>query len=63
MFLNFLVDNGFIKQWHEFKTEHNLHESFYFQRLQLIESIPQRRKISSKKTMKMLLILSFMTII
>ena len=35
-------DNGSIKQWHEFKREHNLHESFYFQWLQLIEYIPQR---------------------
>ena len=32
-------DNGSIKQWHEFKIEPNLHESFYFQRLQLIVTI------------------------
>ena len=37
-------DNGSIKQWHEFKREHNLHESFYFQWLQLIDSILQRWK-------------------
>ena len=35
-------DNGSIKQWHDFKREHNLHESFYFQWLQLIDSIPQK---------------------
>ena len=35
-------DNGFIKKWHEFKKQHNLHENFYFQWLQLIDSIPQR---------------------
>ena len=37
-------DNGSIKQWHEFKTEHNLDESFCFQWLQLIDSVPHRRK-------------------
>ena len=42
-------DNGSIKQWHEFKREHNLHESFYFQWLQLIDSIPQRCKIIIKE--------------
>ena len=42
-------DNGSIKQWHEFKREHNLHESFYFQWLQLIDSIPQRWKIIIKE--------------
>ena len=41
-------DNGPIKQWHEFNREHNLHESFYFQWLQLIDSIPQRWKIIIK---------------
>ena len=41
--------NGSIKQWHEFKREHNLHESFYFQWLQLIDSIPQRWKIIIKE--------------
>ena len=35
-------DNGCIKQWHEFNREQNLDESFYFQGLQLIDSIPQR---------------------
>ena len=38
-------DNESIKQWQEFKREHNLHESFYFQWLELIDSIPQRWKI------------------
>ena len=42
-------DNGSIKQWHEFKKEHNLHESFYFQWLQLVDSIPQRWKIIIKE--------------
>ena len=42
------TDNGSIKQWHEFKREHNPHESFYFQWLQLIDSIPQRWKIIIK---------------
>ena len=42
-------DNGSIKQWHEFMREYNLHESFYFQWLQLIDSIPQRRKIIIKE--------------
>ena len=42
-------DNGSIKQWHEFKREHNLHESVYFQWLQLVDSIPQRGKIIIKE--------------
>ena len=33
-------DNGSTKQWHEFKTKYNFHESFYFQWLQLVDSIP-----------------------
>ena len=41
--------NGSIKQWHEFKREHNLHECFYFQWLQLIDSIPQRWKTIIKE--------------
>ena len=32
--------NGSIKQWHEFNRQHNLHERFYFQWLQLRDSIP-----------------------
>ena len=43
-------ENGSVKQWHEFKREHNLYESFYFQRLQLIDSISQRWKIIMKET-------------
>ena len=38
------IDNGFIKQWHEFKKDYKLHESFYFQWLQLIDSILERWK-------------------
>ena len=41
--------NESIKKWHEFKREHNLHESFYFQWLQLIDSILQRWKIIIKE--------------
>ena len=41
-------DNGSIKQWHDFKNEYNLHESFYFQCLQLIGSIPERWKLIIK---------------
>ena len=41
--------NGSIKQLHEFKTKYNRHESFYFQCLQLIDSIPQRWKIIIKE--------------
>ena len=44
MFCNF-SDNGSIKQWNELNKEHNLRESFYFQWLQLIDSLPQRWKI------------------
>ena len=42
-------NKGFIKQWHEFKSENKLHESSYFQWLQLIDSIPQRWKIINKE--------------
>ena len=42
-------DNGSIKKWHEFKREHNLHESFCFQWLQLIDSIRQRWKTIIKE--------------
>ena len=42
-------DLGSIKQWHEFKKEHSLHESFYFQWLQLIDSVLQRWKIIIKE--------------
>ena len=47
MFLNFLVTMDPLNN--EFKREHNLHESFYFQWLQLIDSIPQRWKIIIKE--------------
>ena len=43
-------DSGSIKQWHEFKREDSLHESFYFQWLQLIDSIPQTWKIIIKES-------------
>ena len=56
-------DNGYFKQWHEFKREHNLHEIFYFQWLQLIDAVHKGGKLISKKTMKILLMLSFMIII
>ena len=42
-------ENGSIKQWHKFKRERNLHESFYFQWLQLIDAIPQRWEIIIKE--------------
>ena len=48
-FSQLFSDNESIKQWHECKREHNLHESFYFQWLQLIDSIPQRWKIIIKE--------------
>ena len=48
-FSQLFSDNESIKQWHEFKREHNLHESFYFQWLQLIDSIPQRWKVIIKE--------------
>ena len=47
--LQLFIDNGSIKQWHEFKREHNLHESFYFHWLQLIDSIPERCKFIIKE--------------
>ena len=43
------INYGSIKQWHESKREHNLHEKFYFQWLQLIDSSPQRWKIIIKE--------------
>ena len=42
-------ENGSIKQWHDIKREHSQDESFYFQLLQLIDSIPQRWKIIIKE--------------
>ena len=42
-------ENGSIKQWHKFKREHNLHESFYFHWLQLIDAISQRWEIIIKE--------------
>ena len=49
IFRQLFSDNGSIKQWHEFKREQNLDENFYFQGLQLIDSIPQRWKIIIKE--------------
>ena len=40
---------GSIKQSHEVNREYNLHESFYFQWLQLIDSIPKRWKFIVKE--------------
>ena len=37
-------DNSSVKKWHEFKREYNLLESYFFQRPQLIDSIPERWK-------------------
>ena len=45
-----------------FKDGMNLNESSYFQWLQLIESNPEDGDLLSNKTMKMLIMLSFMTI-
>ena len=49
-------DNGSIKQWHEFKREHNFHKSFYFLWLEWLfiffifyDSIPERWKFIIKK--------------
>ena len=42
--------DGSIKKWHELKTEHELHESSYFQWLQLISAIPERWKFIIKET-------------
>ena len=41
---------GSIKTWHELKTEHKLHENFYFQWLQLISAIPEGWKFIIKET-------------
>ena len=35
-------DNGSIKRWQGFKREYDLHESSYFQWVQLIDSTPER---------------------
>ena len=42
--------DGSIKKWHELKTEHDLHESSYFQWLQLISAIPEGWKFIIKET-------------
>ena len=42
--------DGSIKKWHELKTEHELHESSYFQWLQLISAIPEGWKFIIKET-------------
>ena len=64
MFQNFLIIIGTIKKWHEFKREYDLHETYYFQWVQLIDSIPKNWKfIIKKKTMKLELISSLMIII
>ena len=55
-------DSGSIQRWHELKREYNLNESSYFQWLELIESNPEDGDLLSNKTMKMLRMLSFMTI-
>ena len=56
MFHNFFKKNGSIKKWHEFKREYNLHQSSYFQWVQLIDSIPGKWKsIIEEKTMKFMI--------
>ena len=35
-------DNSSIKEWHEFKTEYDLHWNSYFQWVQLIDCIPEK---------------------
>ena len=35
-------NDGFIKKWHKFKKECNLHQNSYFQWVQLIDSIPEK---------------------
>ena len=49
MFQNFLIIIGTIKKWHEFKREYDLHETYYFQWVQLIDSIPKKWKFIIKK--------------
>ena len=46
---NVCSDNGSIKQWHEFRREYKLHESLYFQWLQLIDYIPEKWKFIIKE--------------
>ena len=45
----FHLFNGSIKQRNKFKRECHLHETFYFQWLQLIDSIPERWKFIVKE--------------
>ena len=42
-------ENGSIKQWHKFMRDYNLHKRFYFQWLQLIDSMQERYKFIIKK--------------
>ena len=52
------------KKWHKFKREYNLYQNSYFQWVELIDSIPGKRKFIikkiKKKTMKLQLIFSLM---
>ena len=54
-------NNGPIKKLHEFKREYDLHDNYYFQWVQLAESIPEKWKFIIKKTVKLQIILSFMS--
>ena len=54
--------NGSIKKLHEFQREYNVHENFYFQWIQFIDSSQKHGNLLSKKTVKILVVLSFMTI-
>ena len=55
--LELFSGKGSIKQWHDFMRKFNPHEIFYVQWLQLIDLLPERWNIFSKKTLKMLLML------
>ena len=51
-------NNGPIKKLHEFKREYDLHDNYYFQWVQLVESISEKWKFIIKKTVKLQIILS-----
>ena len=40
------------KKWHKFKREYNLYQNSYFQWVELIDSIPGKRKFIIKKIKK-----------
>ena len=63
IFHNFLIIIGSIKKWHQFKRAYALHETYYFQWVQLIDFIPRNWKFIIKKKLKLELISSLMIII